>query len=181
MNCWKSINLTKEFGHSRLYIVSFLIGLLSFIFLYVPISIAQGTNHTNEAGFLPFIISLILLPTLHSLMHILPLILMKKRLKIIYKGKNKILPILNYYTKFHLTKKASLIVALAPTLLITIPGIAASYLFIDYSVYILLFTCVHIGITFIDFLYVLYIVKAPKKAFIENGNDGFDILIKSHS
>src|SRR5699024_12097165 len=97
----------------------------------------------------------------------------------IYKTKNKKLPIFTYYTKSQLTKKVSLMVALAPTILITIPGIAASYMVAEFYVYILLFTSVHIGISFIDFLYVVHIAKAPKKSFIENDRNGFDILIKA--
>ncbi|MFD2630296.1 DUF3267 domain-containing protein [Oceanobacillus kapialis] len=178
MNCWKSINLTKEFGNNRINFLSFLIGLLSFIFLYVPITIAQGTNKVDEAGFLPFILALLLLPALHSLMHILPLIILNKRLKIIFNIKNRRLPVFNYYTKFHLTKKVSLIVAIAPTILISIPGIIASYLFTDYSVYILMFTSLHIGMSYIDFLYIAHIGKAPKSCFIDSRKDGFDILIK---
>ncbi|OZU87920.1 hypothetical protein CIL03_14555 [Virgibacillus indicus] len=179
MNCWKSINFTKEFGHRRLKLVSFLIGMLAFIFLYVPISITQNANAVNEAAFLPLIIALVLLPTVHSLMHILPLIIMNKRIKIYYNTKSKFLPVFNYYTQYHLTKKVSLLVALAPSILITIPGLIGSYLFAEVYVFILLFTCVHIGISFIDFLYVIHILKAPKSAFIENGNDGIDILLKT--
>lgn len=179
MNCWKSVNITKEFGLSRLYLVSFLTGLLAFIFLYVPFSILQGDIHVNESGIVPFILGLVLLPTIHSFMHILPLIMMNKSVKFIYKTKNKKLPVFTYYTKSQLTKKVSLMVALAPTILITIPGIAASYMVADFYVYILLFTSVHIGISFIDFLYVVHIAKAPKKSFIENDRNGFDILIKA--
>lgn len=180
MNCWKSINLVKEFGYNRLLIVSFLVGLLAFIVLFVPISITHGTNHVNQSGLLPFALSILFLPTVHSLTHILPLIIMKKRIKVLYKTKSWIIPVFNYYTKYHLTKKASLLVTIAPTLLITIPAIVASWVYADYYVYILLFTAVHIGISFLDILYVSYIIKAPKRAYIENSNNGFDILIKAH-
>ena len=178
MKCWKSINFTKEFGHFRLQLISFLIGMLAFIFLFVPISILKGGSDVNEAAFLPLVIALLLLPTVHSLMHILPLIVMNKRLKIYYNMKSKFLPVFNYYTQNHLTKKASLLVVLAPSILITVPGIITSYLFAEVYVFILLFTCVHIGISFIDFLYVIHILKAPKRAYIENVNDGIDILLK---
>lgn len=179
MNCWKSINLTKEFGTNRINIVSFLIGLLSFIFLYVPISIIQGSTHVNDIGLFPLLVALIVLPTIHSFMHILPLFFMNKRLKIINKRKKTILPVFTYYTKLHLTKKVSLLVAITPTIFVTVPGIVASYIFKDYSVYILLFTAAHIGISFIDYLYMIHIIKAPKEAYIENSADGFDILIKA--
>lgn len=180
MNCWKSVNLVKEFGYNRLFLVSFLIGLLTFIILYVPISIIHGASHVKETGFLPFIIALLFLPTLHSLTHILPLIIMNKRVKIFYKTNRWIVPVFRYKTKYHLTKTASLIVALAPTIFITIPAMTASYILKDYYVYFLLFTATHIGISFLDLLYVRHIIKAPKRAFIDNRNDEFDILIKAH-
>lgn len=179
MNCWKSVNITREFGMNRLYMVSFILGLLSFIFLYVPFSIFHGDIHVNESGIIPLFIGLIFLPTIHTFMHILPLIIMNKRVKLKYKKSKKVLSLFTYYTKGHVTKKATLAALLTPTVFITIPGVIASYIFADYYVYLLLFTAVHIGMSFIDFLSVLYIAKAPKAAFVENSNNGFDILIKA--
>ncbi|MFD1037658.1 DUF3267 domain-containing protein [Virgibacillus byunsanensis] len=179
MNCWKTINIKKEFGTNRVYLASFLIGLISFIVMFVPFSIFHHTASINDFGVLPLILAIVMLPTLHSFMHILPLIVMNKRAKLIYKSKNKLVPVFYYYTKAHLSKNASLLVAVAPTILITIPGIIATYLFPSIYVYILIFTAFHIGITFIDFLYIIHITKAPKKSVIENGSNGFDILVKA--
>ncbi|MBM7601695.1 hypothetical protein JOC34_004123 [Virgibacillus halotolerans] len=179
MNCWKSINLVKEFGYYRLLFISFLIGLFAFILLYVPVSISHHASHVKESGFLVFIVALLLLPAIHSLTHIFPLIIMNKQVKIVCKVKNRLLPVFSYYTKYLLTKRTSLFVALAPTLFITIPGIAASCFYVDYYVYILLFTAAHIGFSFLDILYVANIVKAPKRAYIEYGDNGFDILLKA--
>ncbi|API91086.1 MULTISPECIES: DUF3267 domain-containing protein [Virgibacillus] len=183
MNCWKSINLAKDFGRNRLLLMSSLITLFSFILLYVSITIAQGsTAEVSEAGIIPFLLLLLLLPTIHSSMHILPLILMNRRMKIIFKLKNGCFPVFYYYTKYHLTKKAYFIVALAPTILLTIPGVVASYYFNNYSVYILLLTSANIGIAFIDLLYISYLWKAPKQSVIESSEDGngLDILIQGH-
>ncbi|RKQ31274.1 DUF3267 domain-containing protein [Oceanobacillus halophilus] len=180
MNCWKSIKLKKEFGHNRTLLISTLLGLLIFIVLYVPFSIYHGTNRSHDSGMIVFIIAMSFLPTLHSFVHILPLIMMKKRVKIAYKLKMKIFPIFTYYTKTHVTKKVSLIVLIAPTVMITLPGIISTYLFGEWYLYLLLFTCTHIGVTFIDFWYMSQIIKAPKKAFIQNDNDGYDILVKAH-
>lgn len=179
MNCWKSINFNKEFGLNRLYLLSFLTGLVSFTFLYVLFSIVHNTTKVNELGVFPLIIALLFLPTVHSLMHILPLILMNKRSKLIYKRKNIFFPVINYYTKKHLSKKAALVVVIAPTFLITVPGLMASYMFVDYYVYFLLFTAVHIGITLTDFMYIIHVAKAPKKSFIENNSDEISILVKA--
>ncbi|MFU0788668.1 DUF3267 domain-containing protein [Cerasibacillus sp. JNUCC 74] len=183
MNCWKSINLTKEFGRNRLFIVSSLIALSAFIFLYVLISMLQGAStKVSEAGMVPFLLLLVLLPTIHSCMHILPLIMMNKRIKIIFKLKNKCFPVFYYYTKYHLTKKAYTLVAIAPTILLIIPGVVASYYFNHYTVYILLLTSIHIGLAFMDLLNICYLWRAPKQSLIENKGEenGFDILIRDH-
>ncbi len=167
-------------GQSRTLLISLLIGVLSFIILYVPFSIYHGTNRSHEAGIIPFIIAICFMPTIHSFMHILPLLIMRKRAKIVYKLKIKFIPVFTYYTKTHITKKVSLIVLLSPTILVSLTGIFATYLFVDYYLYILLFTCMHIGISFIDFWCINQIIRAPKEAFIQNENDGYDILLKAN-
>ncbi|WP_087973353.1 DUF3267 domain-containing protein [Oceanobacillus rekensis] len=176
MNCWKSINIAKEFGQHRLLLISLIIGVLSFIFLFVPISLLHGTTTVNESGILPFMIALLLLPFLHSFVNMLSLITMQKQTKIYFKSKVKCFP--SFHTEAHLSKLESLMVSLAPTLFITLPGLIASLVVADFYVYILLFTCIHIGITFIDFLHVLHIIKAPRRAYIQNAHDGLDILVK---
>lgn len=134
----------------------------------------------NEIGVLPLLIAICLLPTIHSLVHILTLILMKQRVKVKYKRKFKIIPILNYYTRTYITKKVSFINLIAPTVFITVPGILACYLISDYYLYILLFTCLHIGLTYIDFWCLSHIMKSPKKAIIQNESEGFDILLEGN-
>ncbi|WP_010650118.1 DUF3267 domain-containing protein [Oceanobacillus massiliensis] len=179
MNCWKSININKEIGRNRLILISLLIGILSFMLLFVPFSLFHaGVNVTGNG--LPFINVLLLLPLLHSCMNILPLIIMKKRIKISFRPRNKLFPTFNYHTEKHLTKVESLLVGLAPTLFLTIPGLAASFIFTDFYVYTLLLTCMHIGISYIDFLLVIHVIKAPKKAYIQNVYDGFDILLREN-
>lgn len=181
MNCWKSVNFAKEFGLNRLYFLSFLIGLTSFVFLFVPFSSIQGTTHVNEFGIVPFLGLVILLPTIHSFMHILPLIMMNKRTKLYFNLKRSIFPTCKYHPKTFLSKTTSFMMAFTPTLLITLPGIVATLIFADYYVYILLFTAIHIGASFTDYLYMFHVIKAPKRAFIEKENDGFVILIKAEN
>lgn len=178
MNCWKSINFHKEFGLTRIYSMSFLLGLVAFIFLYVPLSIVHGSMEMNKAGVIPFVAVVIFLPVIHSFMHILPLITIYKRVKIKDKTKKASFPRLTYYPTSYLSKQRSMLVALTPTLLITIPGIIASYSFSDYDVYILSVTALHIGISFTDFLYIANMAKAPKKSWIESDHSGFAILVK---
>lgn len=178
MYCWKSINVYKDFGISWLYLISLFITLLSFSIMFIPLSIIHTSEIVQELGVLYLLMALLLLPIIHSFMHILPLMVMHKHTRLALSTKHKCLPTVHYYTEKYLTKGDFLVVAIAPTVLITIPGIIASYVVADYYVYILLFTSIHIGITFQDFLYISHLTKAPKKSFVENGSAGFNILIK---
>ncbi|MDC3425625.1 DUF3267 domain-containing protein [Aquibacillus sp. 3ASR75-11] len=177
MNCWKTVNVSREFGLNRIYMISFLLGLLSFVFLYLPLSMIHQSSNQQEYGLLPLLLGLLLLPALHKLMHIVPLILANKRLKIKWKIKMGLLPIFSYRSKSRLSKKTSVLSLLAPTMLITLPGLVTSFVYPDYFAYILLFSCVNIGMSFTDYLYAYHVIKAPRRCIIENANDEFDILI----
>lgn len=157
---------------------SFLVTLFTFSVMYIPLSIVHKVVAIQEAGILYLFIALLFLPLVHSLMHVLPLIATKKHTRIIFKAKHGVFPFVDYYTRKYLTKWEFTFALLAPTVFITVPGIIASYLVPGYYVYILLLTSVHIGMTFQDFLYIFHLAKAPKKAFVENGSSGIDILKK---
>ncbi|WP_240795539.1 DUF3267 domain-containing protein [Aquibacillus halophilus] len=177
MNCWKTVNITREFGLNRIYLISLLTGLLSFIFLYLPYSIVHQTIELKDHGLVPLLISLLLLPMFHKLTHVLPVFLINKRLKINWRFKIGIFPTFLFTTKTKMSKRTSIFILLAPTVLITVPGLFSSYLFADYYAYFVLFTAVNIGLSFTDFLYTKQLLKAPKKCVIENAKDGYDILV----
>lgn len=67
MHCWKSININKEIGNNRIFIFSTLLGILSFIFLYLPFSMLHQSVAINELEFLTVFITITLLPLLHRL------------------------------------------------------------------------------------------------------------------
>src|SRR5699024_11660126 len=71
LNCWKTINVNKEMGVGRIYFVSFFIGLLTFMFLFVSFSFYHHHASQNFNWFLPFRIFLISLLTIHSVTIIL--------------------------------------------------------------------------------------------------------------
>lgn len=178
MNCWKSVHLEKEFGLSYLRGMSLIISLTAFIIFYLMLSIYHGSHHVEEAGIIIFLAVISLLPILHVLMHVLPLILLKKPVKLALYKKNRKFPICTYYTRTYLTKKVSILIALSPTFLITLPSIITSFYFVDYYVYILAFVSLHLGMSFTDFIYIKQIAKAPKKAIVEDGIGQFDVLLK---
>lgn len=178
MNCWKSVHLEKEFGLSYLRAMSFIISITAFIFSYLILSIYHGSHYVKETGVFIFLAAILLLPFLHILTHILPLILLKKPVKFTFYKKNRLVPVCTYYTRTYLTKKVSILVALSPTFLVTLPLIGLSFYFVDYYVYILLIVSLHLGMSFTDFLYVRQLANAPSKALVDNGVGQFDVLLK---
>lgn len=177
MNCWKSVNINKEFGLNRLLLMSFMTGLLSFLLLYLPFSMIHGSHDVNDRGFLPFLLLMFFLPSIHRLMHMLPLILSYKRLHVKFRVKKRCVPTFTYQCKTKLSKQTSIAMALAPTMLITFPALIMGYMFPHYFAYFVLLASVNIGLSFPDYLYLNHFAKAPKKCLIENAKEGYDILI----
>lgn len=178
MNCWKTINVNKEMGVGRIYFVSFFIGLLTFMFLFVTFSIYHHHASQNSKGFLPFLILLISLPTIHSVTHILPCIYLPKKTGVITKLKGRVFPMFYFFTKSHLSKRTSILIALTPLILLTVPGLMITYLFKDFYMYAAILTACHIGLSFKDYLCLIHLFRAPKSAYVSNQSNELDILIK---
>jgi Putative zincin peptidase len=178
MNCWKTINLEKHYGIRWIKLISALIGMMTFIVLYIPFSMYHQDTKLNESLFIIFFLAIICLPTIHSFMHILPLIILNRKIKV--KSKKRIaLFSYTFYTDSHLQKKTYILSAISPTILLTVPGLIATILFPSIYVYCLMATSFNIGLSFIDFLSIRHILTAPKNAYVENGHEGFDILLKA--
>jgi len=171
--------MNKEYGQERRYFVSFLIGILSFMLLYVPISIFHHQAFTNDKVFvfIPFVVIFLLMPTIHSCLHILPSLFLGSSIRITLKWKFKVFPVFYFCTKSHLSKPLSLFISLAPTLLLTLPGIVASFAYKEFYVYTLILTAANLGLSLKDFIYAGHLMRAPKRSRITNRVSGIDILI----
>ncbi|CQR47046.1 hypothetical protein BN1058_01335 [Paraliobacillus sp. PM-2] len=177
MNCWKSVNVQREVGINRIYILSFLIGFLSFIFLFIPFSIIHQTSNMKDHGIFPLILSLILLPFVHKLAHFIPLLLTNRTFKLKCRINKRKFPIISLLSTVKMSKRTSIITLLAPTIIITMPCLIASYLFPNYFAYFVIFASVNIGLSSTDFLYMNRFLRAPRKCIVENDGSGYDILI----
>ncbi|GAA0490716.1 DUF3267 domain-containing protein [Salinibacillus aidingensis] len=177
-NCWKTVNVSREFGLGRLYLMSSFLAFFSFIILFLPYSIYHQDVLIKDHGFIPLLIILFTLPTVHQMAHVIPLILCYKRTKINWSVLLRFVPALMVKPKSSLSKKVSIFMWLGPTLFLTIPALIAGFVLADYYPYILLFTAFNIGLSLKDYYYCKQFLKAPKKCKIENAKDGYDILIQ---
>jgi hypothetical protein len=176
-SCWKTVNITREFGSGRIYISSCLFGVFAFILLFLPYSLLHQNNAIVDHGFLPVLLMLIVLPMVHNLTHVIPLILFNKKVKIRWRFELGFIPTFSFQPKKSLSKTGSILVWLAPTILLTIPGLIGGSVLPNYYPYVILFIAINIGMSFKDFIYVKHFLKAPKKCLIEKAKEGFDILV----
>ncbi|MFC4403176.1 DUF3267 domain-containing protein [Gracilibacillus xinjiangensis] len=178
MNCWDTINVEKKLGVSRIIILSLIFGLLSFITLYLPFTFIHTKAVIQDYGFIPLLAGLAILPILHKLFHVIPLKISNKQLKITWAFALYFIPYLKVCSNTKTSKPILLIALVAPTIFITIPCIIAGYLYPSYYPYLLLYGAVNLSLSYVDFIYIKHLWKAPKKCIISNDEQGYDILIK---
>jgi hypothetical protein len=78
-----------------------------------------------------------------------------------------------------LSRNLTIIVVLFPFLSITFFACVGAFLTPSYMHYFAIFSAINFGYSITDFIYAIKLYKAPRHSFIEDHEDGFDILIKS--
>nr|WP_289037598.1 DUF3267 domain-containing protein [uncultured Allobacillus sp.] len=178
MTCWKTVNVTKEIGQNRLLLLSILTAILAFIVLYMPFSIVFQHIQLAEPPFASVVISLFLLPIMHKLIHVAPILFTNKTIHLKWKVKYKVIVSLRAQMESTLSKKTSILSIIAPTLIITLPLIILAYYIPAYHPILLFMAAIHIGMSLHDWLTLFSILRAPKKSVIEKSQNEFDILVR---
>ncbi|WP_102347457.1 DUF3267 domain-containing protein [Bacillus sp. Marseille-P3661] len=177
MICWKTINLSRDFGNHRLISISIIIMFLSFIIMYVPLSIINENIHLNDNGLPLFLIGLFIMIPVHIICHAIPAWITSKKTKIRLSFGFMFMPTFQIQYLDSMGKFIKVLSILSPTLFITVPLVSASILFPVYMHYLLILAAYNIGLSLTDYIYLKHLIKAPKKCQIDQTNDTFDILI----
>lgn len=177
MNCWKTVNVSKDIGTQKLFFISLLTMFVFFIVIYLPISIINSGVILKADSVHFFIIGLFALVPLHQLFQTLPIWCRKRKIIMRFQLKYWIFPYVKVKQCHSISRRLSIISLVTPCFGITIPLLLASIRIPEYMHYFTILAALHAGISFRDYLYVYMFVRAPKKSQIENHNTGFDILI----
>jgi hypothetical protein len=177
MNCWKTINISRDYGTLRLVMFSTSTVLLSFLFYYLIMSTIVQTTEFTQFGFGTFIIGLLLLVISHKILHCLPIWLFGGRAFIKF-GKYMFVPTMSIKLKEPLSRNIYLLALISPLAIITSLCAVGSIMWPEYLPYFSILTSVNFGLAFYDLVYASHLLKAPKKCFIEDHDEGFHILIK---
>lgn len=177
MNCWKTIRVTHDFGHLRLFMYSTGTMLLSFLFYYLVVSSILKSPELKHVSFTIYVGSIIFLVIIHQILHLIPIWICRNRAS--YKLKWMFcVPMITIKSSNPLSRNLYLISLMTPLIVLTCITVLSSVLFPMYLAYISILSSIHFGLSLYDLIYASYLMKAPKKCFIENHSEGYHILIK---
>ncbi|RSL29521.1 DUF3267 domain-containing protein [Salibacterium salarium] len=180
MNCWKSINFRKEYKPSRLLLLSMSVMIMTFIVSYLGFSLYYDNVRYAELGMIDTMLFLLLLFPVHTLLHLIPLQFVGVRMQWNIKSskKKKRSPLL----ALRFTKPVGRIfyinAMLFPTFCISCVSIVGAFTFPSFMLYFVLMFSFNAGLAVYDFLYIKQLLGAPRQCFIEQNQNGMDILLK---
>ncbi|WLR42839.1 DUF3267 domain-containing protein [Bacillus carboniphilus] len=178
MNCWKTINLSKDIGLYKIYFLSLIVMFFSFIAVYLPLNLIFQGIHLREDNFIYLVLFFIVLVPIHKLLHILPLWLRFQKVNIQVKWSNMFIPIFRTKACRAVTKRLLLISLMTPFIVISILFMACIILFPNYFHYFSIALAFHIGCCVPDFVCINQMIRAPRFCMIEEVEDGYDILVR---
>lgn len=180
MYCWKAIKLNKKYGTQRVFILSSLTMLFAFIFLYVPANYLFVPTSLNDQYISLLMIGLWLMYPIHKMIHYIPLIPLKNKVKKSFTFKYIIFPVIQIKVAEPIAKWLFLLSLVTPFIVINGLLVVACYVFNHYVHYFIILLAYHIGLCVSDFICVKNVLSSPHQAYIEENEDGFEILV-NHS
>lgn len=176
LHCWKTINVKKQYGLERLFLLSSLLVIIVFSFAYVLLGIIDQT-HKSDDYFLLFILAFLSIYPLHKLFHFIPLYRYRDKVRLINKRQFGFLPVVSVRVVEPINKTRFIFSLLAPFIFINGILIVGALFVPIFSHYFTILFAYHCGICLIDLIYVKHLSKSPKSAFIEETEAGYEILI----
>lgn len=176
MHCWKTINVKKQYGFDRIFMLSSLIGIAVFSLFYVLLEILHD-NRLSDERFLVFLSSFMLLYPIHKSFHLIPLLRYRSRIKLSIKTQFGFLPLLSIRIKEPVPKIHFLTALLAPFIIINTLLMTGAFMLPAFGHYFTMLLAYHCGLCLIDLLYIKNLARSPKKAYIEETETGYEILL----
>lgn len=179
LHCWKTINVQKQYGHDRIVLLSILSMLAVFSVFYIALNVFRH-GPVSDRLFPLFVIVLLMIYPAHKLLHFLPLFKVKHHLRFSIKYYCKVVPTVKLHVAEPVLKSRYITSLVIPLIVINTILMIGAMSFPIFRHYFALLLAFHSGLCLIDLLYVKHLVKAPKKALIEENDKGFQILVPLH-
>lgn len=180
MNCWKTINLTKDVGQHRILFLSMITMVFVFILSYLFINLLFPNVHLKDGHFLMFVLLLISINPIHKLLHALPILLSGCRVSLKLK-QFFWLPTFQIKACQSISRVNMIVSLLVPFVIITSIIIFGSIQYPAYMHYFCIAMALNIGLCVRDFIFLKHLLTAPKMSYIEEYEDGYEVLIQKES
>lgn len=176
MHCWKIINIERDFGITRLVIMSCLMFVLAFSFSYVFLSYERLQPYTDNGIFIFILIALFIYP-IHKFFHYLFLIDYRKVMRVKIKFRYHLFLIIHLKVKKIVPRYRYIISLMAPFILLNGLILYFGIAYPTYGHYASLLFGIHNLICVIDLLNIKSMIRAPYPAYIEETPKGYEVLI----
>ncbi len=176
MHCWKTINVKKQYGMERLFLLSSIMVIAVFSIAYALLGIIND-SHKSDDFFWLFAIGVLMVYPLHKIIHFIPLFTIRNNIKVTIKRRYSILPIVSIRVCDPINKNRFLFSLIAPFIFINSAILIGALLAPTFAHYFTMLFAYHCGMCLIDLIYVKNLSKSPKSAFIEETDAGYQILV----
>ncbi|MDQ0214753.1 membrane-associated HD superfamily phosphohydrolase [Oikeobacillus pervagus] len=176
MRCWRTIDLEKKYGFHKIALISTLVMMLVFSIMFASLQ-TFFSQTLHDRYFIVFTVSLILLYPAHKFLHILPYIRFMHKLTFKCQIKLMVLPVIIVRVKEPISKMRFVISLLNPFIILNSLFIIGCAIFPHYIHYFTMLFAFHTGICAIDFINLKSLIASPKSSYIEENDDGYEILI----
>lgn len=176
MRCWKTINVKKHYGLSRLFLLSSILMIAVFIISYIPFELTRETGR-SDAFFLLFLVMVVLLYPAHKALHFAVLWKYRSRIRLVVNRDMPFFPLFLLRICEPIPKKRFAISLMAPFFILNPLFIGGGVLFPSFSHYFTALLAFHSGICLIDFVYFKNLSRSPKASYIEENDEGYEILV----
>ena len=176
MHCWKTINIEREYGTTRLFLLGIMLFVLVFCFSYIAFSFNFNGQHIDRYLWLVFLVIPFLYP-LHKFLHYIALFQYKKSLILRLKVQYYFIPVIRMRLENGIPKKSYIFALVTPFIIINTCLVIGGFSIPQYAHYFSGLLALHCSICLMDFLYVKNLMSAPNNAIIEETPRGYEILV----
>lgn len=176
MNCWKTINVKKQYGFERIFLLSSIAVLAVFTVFHIIVGMFEGVSFSDRL-FPLFTAGLFLIYPVHKALHFIPLIRYRDHVDFSVKKLFNFVPVISLFVKEPVPKTNFTVSLLLPFVLLNTALLAGAYVFPAFSHYFSILLAFHCGLCLIDLIYVKHLHRSPKTCLVEETTNGYEILI----
>lgn len=176
MHCVKTINIERDYGTTRFFLLASIVFFIVFCLSYVATSFYYSDFHRAQY-LLVFLTVAFLLYPVHKFFHIVPFMI--KRKQILYKMKRHyvFIPTIHAQLQEPVSKMLYSAALILPFVVLNSCFIVGAIFLPMYAHYFCILLALHCSICLIDLLFLKQILFAPRNAFIEETPKGYEILV----